>query len=95
MKNVAELKRTIKTGVKLHCIFHQDFAGRDENNMYLLKDKDRGTREVNIVQTNCFTLLTPQINKEGKETGELKDSYLNFPKSAEFKAIDSKKLRTF
>ncbi len=90
MKTISDLKRVIKPGVKLHCVYHQDFAGRDENGMYLLKDTDRGTREVNIVQSNSFTLLTPQKDKEGNLTDKLVDSWMNWPKSKEFKPLTDK-----
>lgn len=89
MKTIADLKRAIQKGVKLHCIFHQESAGRDEKGMLMLTDKDRGTREVNIVQSNSFTLLTEQKDKEGNLTGVFVDSWLNWPKAKEFKPIDN------
>jgi len=84
MKTLADFKKRIQKGVKLACIFHQASAGRDENGQIKLIDEDRGTREVNIVQTNSFTLLTPQK----PELIKLVDSWLSYPKASEIKIID-------
>ena len=85
MKTLAEFKRKIKKGVKLHTIYHQAPAGRDEAGNLLLKDEDKGVREVNIVQTNAFTLLTPKKD----DPNIFVDSWLQYPKSNQVKFEES------
>ena len=51
MKNLADFKKKLRVGINLHCTFHQDCTGRDENGNLLYKDKDKGVREVSIVQS--------------------------------------------
>ena len=82
MKTVADFKRRIKPGVKLHCVYHQATNGRDQSGKLILTDEDKGVRSVNIVQTNQFTLLTT------KQNGEIVDSWINFPKASQCKIID-------
>lgn len=76
MKTVADFKRRIVKGVRIHTIYHQASKGRDANGVIMLGDEDRGIRPVNIVQTNSFTLMT---EKEGKQV----DSWMNYPKAKE------------
>ena len=89
MKTVADFKRRIKPGVKLHCVFHQAKQGRDEKGRLVLTDEDKGTRAVNIVQTNQFTLLTT------KNDGRVVDSWINFPKASQCKIIDADTIQYF
>lgn len=72
MKSLADFKRNLKIGTKLHCIYHQDFAGRDNNQQPIYKDLDKGIRKVSIKQTNSFSLLD---EKRGV------DVWCNFPKA--------------
>lgn len=85
MKTVADFKRRLQVGVKLHATYHQEFAGRNENGNGepVWKDKDLGVREVSIKQSNSFALKTWQ---EGKQKFE--DSWCNYPKASECKIID-------
>ena len=77
MKTVADFKRRIAVGVKLHTTNHLAFAGRDENMKVLYKDEDRGIREVSIVQSTQFALKTE------KHDGTFYDSWCTFPKASE------------
>ena len=82
MRNLADFKRRIVKGAKLHCIFHQKSSGRDENGKIILVNKDRGIREVNIVQSNAFTLLTKMSD------GKTIDSWCYYLKASEVRFID-------
>ena len=82
MKTIADFKRRLKPGIKLHSTFHQFSIGRDENGKIILGDHDKGIREVSIVQSNSFALKTK--NNEGKEV----DSWMSYPKSNECKFLD-------
>lgn len=80
--NLANFKRRLKVGVKLACIFHQESAGRDEKGVTIYVDKDRGIREVSIVQTNSFALKTQ------KTDGTWHDAWCEMPKASECKFPD-------
>ena len=82
MRTIADFKRRIVKGAKLHCVFHQKFSGRDESGKVLLEDEDRGVREIARVQSNAFTLLTHQ------STGVIIESWCYYPKASEVKFID-------
>lgn len=84
MKNLSDFKKRIAKGVKLHTTFHQATNGRDETGQLILIDEDKGIREVNIVQSNSFTLLTPKKD----DPSVLTDSWCSYPKTSEFKVID-------
>ena len=84
MKNLADFKKRLVKGVKIHTTYHQSVSGRDENGNLIFKDKDKGTREVNIVQSNAFTLLTPDKTDPDK----LFDSWCYYPKASEIKILD-------
>jgi hypothetical protein len=77
MKTIADFKRKLTIGAKIHTTFHQAFAGRSESGEYLLKDEDKGIREVSIVQSNSFALKTI------KTDGSIVDSWCNYPKKDE------------
>jgi hypothetical protein len=77
MKTVAEFKRLLSVGVKLHTIHHKTFMGRDEKNNPIYGDKDLGTREVSIVQSNSFALKTTHSD------GKVVDSWCSYPKASE------------
>lgn len=79
MKTLADFKRQLKVGVKLAAIYHKHFAGRTEEGKPVWTDKDLGTREVSIVQSNSFALKTPQTD------GTFRDSWCHFPKAKECK----------
>lgn len=90
MKTVADFKRRIKPGVKLHCTFHQATTGhRDETVKLRLFDEDKGIRTVNIVQTTQFTLLTTRAD------GKIVDSWITFPKATQCKFIDENTIQYF
>lgn len=82
MKTVSDFKKRLVPGVKIHCIYHQKSAGRDENGRIILVDEDRGIRPINIVQSNAFTLLTTQSD------GKIVDSWCYYPKAKEARIID-------
>ena len=77
IKSVADIKREIKVGVKLACIYHHEFAGRDAEMNVLYKDKDMGIREISVVQSNSFAF------KNIKADGTVSNSWCNFPKASE------------
>lgn len=81
MKTIADFKRRLKPGVKLHSVFHQLATGRDDKGELIFGDQDKGVRVVSIVQSNSFALKTKQT--DGKEV----DSWINYPKSAECKFL--------
>ena len=84
MKTIAEFKRRIVKGAKIHTIYHLKFAGRcEETGEMIYKDDDRGIREVSIVQTNSFALGTVQSG------GNVIDSWCAYPKKDEIKFIDN------
>lgn len=83
MKTVADFKRRLIKGTLVHTTFHQASAGRDENGKLMLKDEDKGTREVSIVQSNSFAFKTT------KKDGTVVDSWCNYPKATEIKIVDS------
>ena len=75
--SLAEFKRKLKVGVKLHAIRHTEFAGREENGRVIYKDQDLGVRPVSIVQTNSFAMKT--VKSDGEEV----DSWCGYPKASE------------
>jgi len=77
MKNVAEFKRGLKVGRKIHTIFHKEFSHRDEKGKVVYKDKDMGIREVSIVQSNSFAMKTTRSD------GSTVNSWCNYPKASE------------
>ena len=95
MKTLADFKKRLQIGVQLQAIHHLSFMGRDEKGAPIYGDKDLGTREVSIVQSNSFALKTtkhePVYGRDefGNriETGEtivkLVDSWCSYPKAKE------------
>lgn len=77
LNTVADFKRAIKVGTKLHCVYHKGIAGYDEKRQPIWKDIDKGERIVSIVQSNKFALATP------KTDGSVENSWLDFPKREE------------
>jgi len=77
IKSLADFKKLLIIGAKVHCIFHQSFNGRDENKNCIYKDEDKGTRPVSIKQTNSFALKTT------KTDGEEVNSWCSYPKASE------------
>jgi hypothetical protein len=86
MKTLADFKRKLKPGTKVHTTFHQAHAGRDGAGTLLFKDEDKGVREISIVQSNSFALKTMKTEAEG--TQKMFDSWCQYPKAAEFKILD-------
>ena len=95
-KTLAEFKKNIKIGAKLHTMYHHEFV-RDENGKMVRDEKDkpvyttidRGVREVSIVQTNAFACKTQ------KKDGTLVDSWLQYPKASECVVVDNSKLEVY
>ena len=82
MKTVADFKRRLKVGTKLHTTYHQEFAGRDPNFKIFYKDKDLGIREISIAKSAQIAFKTP------KNDGTFVDSYMLFPTAKQLKIID-------
>lgn len=79
MKTLADFKRRLKVGVRVDAIQHTCFAGRTEDGTVIYKDWELGVREVSIVQSNSFAFKTVRT------TGEVVDSWCEFPKASECK----------
>ena len=88
-KTLAEFKKNIKIGAKLHTLYHREFDSRDEKNQPIYKTIDKGVREISIVQTNAFACKTQ------KTDGTFTDSWLQYPKASEVKIIDNSKLEVY
>ena len=50
MNTLSDFKKALHPGVKLNTIWHNRFAGRDEQGNIIHTDEDCGIREVSIVQ---------------------------------------------
>lgn len=77
MKNLSEFKKSLKIGTKIHTVYHCESNGRDEKGQLIFMDKDRGIREVSVVQSNAFALKTV------KSDGSTHDSFCQYPKAAD------------
>lgn len=75
--SLAEFKRNLKVGKKLHAINHVTFAGREEDGRVIYKDQDLGVRPISIVQSNSFACKT--VKSDGTEV----DSWCGYPKASE------------
>lgn len=86
MKTLADFKRRIQLGVKLHGIFHRKFKEHDPENPLRIVycDEDKGIREVSIVQSNAFALKTPSTG----QTAPFVNSWMHYPPAKMFKVID-------
>ena len=82
IKTLADFKRAVEVGAKVHTIWHTAFAGRDENQQPIWKDEDRGIREVSIKQSNSFALKT-------ENDGKVVDSWCSWPKATECRIVDN------
>lgn len=76
MRTLAEFKRAIKKGIQIKTVYHQEFNGRDEKGLLLLKDREVEAREVVNVNTVSFTLNTLKNSK-------YIESYCYWPKANE------------
>lgn len=81
IKNISNFKRILKKGLKIETIYHQKFNGRDEKDLPIYIDENKGVREVSIVQSNSFALKT--YHHFGDKKGETYDSWLDYPKASE------------
>lgn len=107
MKTLSDFKKRLKVGVKLHCIHHLTFAGRDEQGVVIYKDKDLGIREVSIVQSNSFALKTDRKEpvytldefnnriESGEFISKTVDSWCSYPKASEAKIVDENTITIF
>lgn len=80
---LADFKRAVEIGAKVHCIWHTAPAGRDEKGQPIWKDQDRGIREVSRKQSNSFALKT-------EKDGKLVESWCAWPKATECRIVDNK-----
>lgn len=88
MKNLSEFKKLAKVGVKLNCISHTSFLGRDEKSNPIFGSLEKPAREISIVQTNAIALKTE------KTDGTFVDSWFAFPKASECIFVDGKMIVT-
>lgn len=84
IKTLADFKKAIELGIKVHCTRHNVFAGRDEKNNILYKDEDLGIREISIKQTNAFALKTTRSDNT------VVDSWCHYPKASNVKIENNK-----
>lgn len=77
MNTLSDFKKALHPGVKLNTIWHNRFAGRDEQGNIIHTDEDCGIREVSIVQSNSFAF------KHTKSDGKVVDSWCSYPKASE------------
>jgi len=89
MKTLADFKRKLTVGTKLHTTYHQEFAGRDPNFKIFYKDKDLGIREISIAKSAQIAFKTP------KNDGTFVDSYMLFPTAKQLKIIDENTVTIF
>lgn len=80
---LAEFKRLLQPGDKLHTVNHTNVIGRDSNNKVVYGDYVYPVRECSIKQSNSFAFKT---EKEGK----IVDSWCDFPKASMCKVEDNK-----
>jgi len=79
MRTLADFKRALTLGTKVHTTFHMDFKGRNEDGTPIYGDKDRGIRLVSIVQSNSVAF------KQELTDGKTQDQWLQWPKASECK----------
>jgi hypothetical protein len=84
MNNVSQFKKALQVGKTINTIFHQEFAGRDENRNVVYRSVERPPREISIVQSNSFACKTT------KTDGEVVDSWCAYPKASESTFEDGK-----
>lgn len=91
-KTLAEFKRVLQPGDKMHTINHMKTIGRDEHtNKVIYGDYVYPVREVSIKKTNMFALKTENNDlKTGIPNGTYCDSWLEFPAASMCKIEDNK-----
>ena len=83
MNSVADFKREIKVGTRIHTVHHCK-TRKDENDRVVYRadglpevtDEDMGEAPVSIVQTTQFAIARTLRN------GEVRDSWMTFPKAS-------------
>lgn len=83
MKTLADFKKRLTVGTKLEAIHHFNLIGRESDGTPIYGNKDLGTREVSIVQSNSFALKTTRTD------GTVVDSYCEYPKAKQVIFKDS------
>ena len=98
INTLSDFKKLLTIGKNVHCIFNQEFNGRDENKNCIYKDADKGVRKVTIKQTNSFALETIKkepiaakgmykdeagINHFNEYETKIVDSWCAYPKASE------------
>jgi hypothetical protein len=89
MKTLADFKKRMQVGMKLHGVNHNMFIGRDENGGVIYGNMDLGIREVSIKQTNSFAFKTTRTD------GKVVDSWCEYPKASEVVINDSNSITIF
>ena len=86
---IAEFKRRLAVGVKIHTLYHMQSTGlRDTEEQLVYTTKDLGVREVSKVQTNSFALATP--TSKG-----LVNSWCTYPTKKKFHSASDKSVVIF
>jgi hypothetical protein len=87
MQTIADFKRRLAPGVKIHTIYHQKILGRDAKGL-VFGDEDKGIRTVNRVLSTQFTLNTMR-------NGNMIESWMQFPKAKEVKFLDEDTIQIY
>ena len=77
IKSLADFKKTIKVGMKIHTIWHQWKWTTGENGYCIFEEKVSESREISIIKSNQFAIKTP------KSDGTFVDSWMLHPKASE------------
>lgn len=89
MKTLADFKRKIQKGVKLHTTYHKKIVGYNTiDNVSLYENADLGIAEVSQVKSTQFAI-------KRLRNGEYVDSWLTYPKASECKIIDDNTIEIY
>lgn len=73
MKTIADFKRKLIVGAKVHCTLHRQVFVDPETKEVITKDEDKGIRPVSVVQSNSFAFQTTKFD------GSVVDSWCDYP----------------
>lgn len=85
IKTLADFKRALKVGQLINCTRHIKVGIDPQTGEILTQDEVLPTRVISIVQSNSFAVTTYKL-----PGGEMRDSWAEFPKSANVECIDNK-----
>lgn len=83
MTTIKDFKDRMKVGAKVDTKLYWFSKATGEP----ILQRDYGTREVTIHQSNSFAMATRKI-EDGKETDQVSNSWMDWPKKSEFTVID-------